>query len=102
MRNELVAEDYEAILEVISQFDAIKVAKAMRALDWYWRSADGVPEWWEINMEALKMLKRVAAAATHDAIIHSSGGLWVRGVRVEGKLFLKLKFVLVEADNYEY
>lgn len=102
MRNELTVEDYEAILDVMNQFDANKVAKAMKVLDWYWVSVDGVPEWWDVSREATKMLKQVALLATHDGTILSSGGLWVKGVRIEGKLFLELKFVLEGVDNYGY
>ena len=101
MRNELTAEDYEAILDVMNKFNAHEVAKAMKALDWWWCGIDSVPEWWEINKEATEMLKRVAEEATHEEVEHSSGGLWVKGVRIDGKLYLELKFVLEEADNYE-
>ena len=101
MKNKLTVEDYEAILEVMNQFDANRVAKAMKALDWYWYSVDNIPDCWDVNRKATEMLKKVAEEATHEGITHSSGGLCVKGVRIDGKLYLELKFVLEWADNYE-
>jgi hypothetical protein len=94
----------DAIDDINKNFDYAKVHKVIVFLKWNWASLPGfgVPSVDELREEA----NRIMWDAYESALEHksdnysvSTGGLYTRFWRVEGKPFIRLAFQVAEWDN---
>ena len=95
---------YEAIENILDEFNFTQVQKAMGALEWKWAYSDEVPP-------PIGDLRRTARALLEEVYEHSvcpefttaTGGFEAVRLMEAGDLnkYLSLKFVVTEANNHE-
>lgn len=98
-------EWYKDIEEVITHFNAERVHKVMRALDWVWHDYDGIPAEHEIKYELKNLILDCANRMLEDG--RESFIMMTRGFSVEtkryfddDKLYINVSFEVVTFDNH--
>ena len=91
-----------AINEVMDLFDYERVHKAMEFLDWKW-VGKGVPEIYDLRVESRRLLEKVANKVIEEDEEYyfvATGGFKAEAWKNdEGKLSLRLNFILEECEN---
>lgn len=95
---------YEAIENLLDDFDFVKVQKAMGALDWGWAFSDeSPPSLGDLRRTARGLLEGVYEHTPCPQYIQGTGGFEAERFMETGDLnkYLSLKFVVTEANNHE-
>lgn len=91
----MTEKEFEAIGNIMDNFDFDKVHEVMSLLNWEWVGAEkGVPTKSELRTEARRLLKM----AINDKNRVSTGGFEVDYIN-DGDGFVELKFVISQWDS---
>lgn len=91
----MTEKEFEAIGNIMDNFDFDKVHEVMSLLNWEWAATEnGVPTKSELRSEARRLLKM----AINDKTRVSTGGFEVDYIN-EGDGFVELKFVVSQWDS---
>jgi hypothetical protein len=106
MASLLKEEDYELIMEVLSNFEFDRVHKTMVALNWQYadknlESSDGIPDVLYLRASAKKLLKQAISECREEgyrSLTIATGGL--EAYFSEEDYLLNLKFVVSDTGVY--